>query len=375
MAEEPDYVYYDMTYDNYQSTTSEPSQLQFKETRNSPIIKKPEDYNMSIIRFQLDTISLPSYIMPIQPNQNNNKLSIYSVNIVYVSALGVETSVAPTYLLWLPFHRDIAEPAAPNTTSNGFQVDTPYYYGYSFSHFAYIMNTALTTAFNAIKTNIGAGFPAGAVAPFIYFNHDNNKFSLVGDRDFYNINNGGVHLRIYFNRPLYGILSSFPSYRYATNANNNIFLIQMTGEKGTNLKTNALWGAATYIDLPQEFPTLSNFSPVSSIVFTTSQLPIVPNALSAPLIFNNNELVSDANQNNLTALIITDMANNDDFSYKANLLYAPSAEYRRVSLTSNRPILNVDIQVYWKDTKGILRPFLLWSGGKASIKIMFEKKK
>jgi hypothetical protein len=69
------------------------------------------------------------------------------------------------------------------------------------------------------------------------------------------------------------------------------------------------------------------------------------------------------------------MANNDDFSYKPNLLYNPSAEYRRISLTSNRPINNIDIQVFWRNKRGELKPFYVWSGGSASIKILFEKKK
>jgi len=309
-----DYVYYDMTYNNYQSTTEEPSQLVFQETRNSPLINNPNDYNLSIIRFQLDTISLPSYIASIQPNQSNPNLMIHSVNLSWATG-ATETTNAPTYLLWTPSNKAVPVPPAPSSNSNGFQSDSDYYYGYSFQHVAEIMNTALTTAFNAIKATVGGTFPAGAVAPFIYFDHDTNKFRMVGDKDYYAISLTN-HIRIYFNRPLFGIMSSFPALRNSiTNVNNNVYQLKMISEKGSNLKTNALWGAATYIDLPQEFSTLSNFNPVSSIVFTTSQLPIVANSLSAPLTFNNNLLVSDANKNNLTAQIITDMANNDNFSY------------------------------------------------------------
>lgn len=374
MAQEPDYIYYDMVYNNYQSTTEEASQLVFQETRNSPLINNPNDYNLSIIRFQLDTVSLPSYIASIQPNQSNANLMIHSVNLSYVVA-GVETTVSPTYLIWTPSNKAVVVPPAPSSNSNGFQSDSEYYYGYSFQHVAGMLNTALTTAFNSIKATVGGTFPAGAVAPFMYFDHTSSKFSIVGDNLYYNINLS-THIRIYFNRPLFGLLSSFPALRNSiTNVNNNVYQLKMIDEKGTNLKTNSLWGAATYIDLPQEFPTLPSFNPISSIVFTTSQLPIVANSLSAPLTFNNNQLVSDANQNNLTAQIITDMANNDNFSYKPNLLYAPSAEFRRVSLVSNRPINNIDIRVFWRNKFGQLKPFYLWSGGCATIKLMFEKKK
>jgi len=369
----PDNVYYDLTYNNYQSLTEEPSQLTFQETRNIPIIQNPSDYTLSIIRFQLDTISLPSYIASIQPNQGNINLMIHGVNLSYWNGT-TETTIPLTYLLWKPVHREVPLPPAPNTTSNGFQADSVYYYGYSFLNVCEIINTAFTTALTALKALVPA--ISSAIAPFIYFSHTANKFHLVGDTAFYN-SNAGTHIRIYFNRPLYGLFSSFGAYRNSiTNPNQNVYQIRLTGEKGTNLVQNANWGSGiTFIDYPQEYSTLSNFNPVSSLLFTTSQLPIVPNQISAPLIFNNNQLVSDYNQNSLTYQIITDMANNDDFSYKPNLLYNPSAEYRRISLTSNRPINNIDIQVFWRNKRGELKPFYVWSGGSASIKILFEKKK
>lgn len=370
-----DNVYYDLQYNNYQSLTQEPSQLTFQETRNIPIIQNPSDYNLSIIRFQLDTISLPSYIASIQPNQANINLMIHGVNLSYWNG-STEITIPLTYLLWKPVHKEVALPPAPNTTSNGFQADSIYYYGYSFLHVCEIINTAFTTALTALKLQSGTTAIASALAPFIYFDHNNNKFHLVGDNAFYN-SNSGTHIRIYFNRPLFGLLSSFGAYRNSiTDPNQNVYQIRLTGEKGTNLVQNTNWGSGiTFIDYSQEYSTLSNFSPISSLIFTTSQLPIVPNQISAPLVFNNNQLVSDYNQNSLTYQIITDMANNDDFSYKPNLLYNPSAEYRRISLTSNRPINNIDIQVFWRNKRGELKPFYVWSGGSASIKILFEKKK
>lgn len=374
---EPDYIYYDMTYNNYVSTTEEPTQLEFRETRNTPLIYNPDNYNMSIVRFQLDTISLPSYVAQIQPNQSNRDLMIHGVNLSYWNGT-TETTISITNLIWKSVHKEVIVPPAPSSNPDGFQSDSAYYYGYSFQHVCDIINTAFTTALTALKVAIGGGGGAisTAVAPFMYFDHDNNKFHLVGDSAFYN-SNAGTHIRIYFNRALYGLLSSFGAYRNSiTNVNQNIYQIRLTGEKGTNLVTNANWGAGiTFIDYPQEYSTLANFNPISSILFTTTQLPIVANHLSAPLSFYNNRLISDSNKNSLTAQIITDLSNNDDFSYKPNLLYAPSAEYRRISLASNRPINNIDIKVSWMDRFGNIKPFYLWSGGKASIKILFEKKK
>lgn len=371
---ESEFVYYDMLYNNYQSTNEEPSQLEFRETRNTPLIYNPDNYNMSIVRFQLDTPSLPSYIGSIQPNQSDRDLMIHSLTLTYIDGSGVETNIAPTYLRWIPVHKEVVAPPAPNANADGFQSDSLYYYGYSFLNVVSIINTAFATAMTALKAAVGGINTVDA--PFIYFNETSKTFAIVAENQYYNINSN-PHINIYFNRSLFGLLNSFPMYRYPINdAYNKNYHIRMDSENGYNLIQKALVGSnKVMIELHQEYPTISNFCPISSIIFTTTQLPIVANNLSAPLTFINNRLISDSNKNSLTAQIITDLANNDDFSYKPNLLYAPSAEYRRISLASNRPIHNVDIKVSWLDRFGNIKPFYLWSGGKASIKLLFEKKK
>lgn len=368
-----DYVYYDMMFNNYQTTNSEPPQLEFSETRNSPLINNANDYNLSIVRFQIDTPSLPAFIAQIQPNQNNVNLMIHSLTITYMNA-GTETSPTnATSLLWFPVHKEAPTPLAPDATTDKFQEDSIYYYGYSMLQVCSILNTAFTTAMNTIK-GLVAGL-SSVDAPFIYFNETTKTFAIVAENAHFNVNNS-IHLRIYFNHTLFSLLSSFPHFKYAlTTSANRHYQILMDDERGYNLiQKSFIASNKIMIELHQEYSTLSNFSPVSSIVFTTSQIPISANALSAPLIFNNNRLVSDFNQTNLTAQIITDMANNEDFSYKPNLIYNPSAEYRRVSLVSNRPVQNIDIRVFWRDRFGKLKPFFIVSGGKASIKLLFEKK-
>jgi hypothetical protein len=40
----------------------------------------------------------------------------------------------------------------------------------------------------------------------------------------------------------------------------------------------------------------------------------------------------------------------------------PSAEYRLIDMYGNDELHNIDINVFWKDKKGVLRPFNLGSG-------------
>jgi hypothetical protein len=138
-------------------------------------------------------------------------------------------------------------------------------------------------------------------------------------------------------------------------------------------KDTLISGNKQLIQLTQEFSTENILTPVSSIVFTTSSIPIVPNQMSGPLVYSNNQIVNTSSNNNNFALVITDMT--VDGNYQGSVLYNPSGEYRRIDLTGNSPLTNIDIQVFWKNRQGQLVPFYLWSGCSCSIKLLFEKKR
>ena len=54
------HIYYNITLTNNDtSDTHFPPPISFTETRNSPFINCPEDYFMSVVRFAMDTPTLP----------------------------------------------------------------------------------------------------------------------------------------------------------------------------------------------------------------------------------------------------------------------------------------------------------------------------
>jgi hypothetical protein len=126
-----------------------------------------------------------------------------------------------------------------------------------------------------------------------------------------------------------------------------------------------------FLEISQELSTIDTWSPVNGIVFTTNTLPIVANQ------FNSNSVINSDRPSFVTgeqyALIITDLQSNEQ-GYKPNLLYNPTAEYRRIDMTGNRGLTNIDIRVFWRAKTGQLIPFKLSSGISASIKILFQKK-
>ena len=125
------------------------------------------------------------------------------------------------------------------------------------------------------------------------------------------------------------------------------------------------------IKQPQELSTIDTWTPINAIVFTTTSLPIVVNQFSASSSIGDKP--PSGSTSNEFAFIITDIQSNDQ-GFRPNVLYTPTAEVRRIDLTGNQPIRNIDISIFWRSTTGALIPMVLASGGQASIKLLFEKK-
>jgi len=125
----------------------------------------------------------------------------------------------------------------------------------------------------------------------------------------------------------------------------------------------------------------SLWSPCSSIVFTTTLIPIKTESASAPNILGSNNLgVSAPTTASAFDPIITDIAldtapGGADL-YRQFIYYAPTAEYRMSSMSpSKQELRNIDIQVYWKNRlNSQLYPLNMFNLSSVSIKVMFRLK-
>lgn len=381
-AQNPDMVYYDIVSTNFQSTSELDPFLRFNETRTNPIIANSGEYYMSIVRFSLDTYNLPNFICQIQPQQADPNLSIYSVTLEYLDALGVTTASTQEYVDWIPQNKNLPVPIPPSATSSGFQQNnTEYYYCYQFQYFLELINAALGDATaSLIAATGGAVSPiVTAKQPVLTWDVTSSKAILQAQEDFYNQSNA-ARIKIYMNPPLFALFNSFPSLNFGTKGvtlgrNHQILVADYQGINTILLPTNVTPPATqtVYTQMFQEFSTIDTWTPVASIVFTSNTLPIISNQLSSPLIFNNGQTSTGIGNNANFAQVITDFQTNQQV-FKPNILYTPTAEYRRVDMTGNTPLTNIDINVYWRDKLGQLVPFLLASGATATIKFLFEKK-
>jgi len=379
-ANNADMIYYDIVSTNFQSTTTEEPFLRFNETRTNPIISNAGDYYLSIVRFSLDTYNLPNFVCEIQPNQANKDLSIYSVTLEYDNGAGVKTPSNQVFINWIPQNKNVPNPVPPNQTSTGFQEFNEYYYCYQFQYFLALINAAFGTALTSLIANTGGGASPIALAnqPVLTWDVTSSKAILQAETQFYE-NSNAAKIRIYCNPPLFALFNSFLSVYYGTTGvtlgRNYQFVIEdFTGVNTILLPTNDLpANQRVFTQIFQEFSTIDTWTPVSSIVFTSNTMPIISNQLSTPLLFNNGQTSAGLGNNSNFAQIITDMITNQQV-FKPNILYSPTAEYRRIDMTGNLPLSNIDINVYWRSKTGLLVPFTLASGSSATIKFLFERK-
>ena len=122
------------------------------------------------------------------------------------------------------------------------------------------------------------------------------------------------------------------------------------------------------------------WSPISSIVFTSTLLPTRAEQTGPPVVLGtgNNDFSAPTAPSAFQP-IITDIALPMDagaHSYRQFLYYAPTAEYRLTDFSaSKQPIRNIDIQVYWKNRlDNQLYPVTMFNLSSVSIKVMFRHK-
>ena len=388
----PECIYYDVTVSNFQSSNTNPQPFYFNDSRTVPFVNVPEDYYLSILRFTVDTGTIPVFLPSIQPNQADRDLTIYSVGMTWTdSNTGVVYS-AQEYIKWEAQDLSVDVPYAPSDTFNGLQInDTGYYNCYSYTWLCYLTYVALqavTTQMEALTTTL-PNKPDFSFPPVFNWDSTSQKAILYANSATYNLNDdfypvGYSAVNVYFNAPMYGLFSSFPA-RYLGNGtpfgcDYRILIVDVGGVNSQAIippQPEPAEGGSyiSYMAITcfQETSTTANISPITSLVFTTNTLPIQTNQISTPLVYNNNQIINYAGNNSATANIITDLVS-DTGTYSPNLVYTPSAEYRLITMYGNAPLINLDISIFYKIRNGSLVPFRLQSGGSVTMKLSFLKK-
>ena len=411
---EPYHIYYDLNILNNDTTgTQRPPFLQFTEIRNSPYLNNPSDYFCSVVRFSVETPTLPLII----PQVKLGGTAAGSENdLIYSCTIGHPTLGSANgyqkFVQYIPQSSlALFPPPTPTvgTPINASALFNEYYYTFSYKPFIDMINNALRAAWVDTLAGIaalGAAAYTAANAPYLYWDEDANIATWVVPQDLFETPSGtdpapallgalgGVPLYIYFNAPLFNLFSSFEAIQNGYGASGGgttptsfgrnwkmMFPDTVTPNPYTITAAGAVQAlpiiaTKNCVRVSQEYPTTALWNPVQSIVFTTSLLPIAPSIVSTPVLFGAGASFTTSGNNSGIANILTDLevSLEKGWQYKPSINYVPTAEYRLFDLNGNAPLSAIEISVNWKDTFGTVHQFRLASGANASLKLMFRRK-
>lgn len=387
-----EYEYYSLLINNTDVETSdfqlhEPP-LKFNEVRDSAILTNTQDYELAIENFKLDTKTIPMFIPSIRPN--TNLTTVYKVCIEYQHPV--------TNIRYLGSQNVIFEPQdktkiQPSLLESGYaNYTTGFYNIYNYEWFIVLLNKALRLAQVDLiavlaANNVSSNFINHTYVPFFIFDKQSGIISLSAPKDYYT-NTVSDYLRIALNKPLYRLINSLPFTIQQANyqidgsiITQELFTINMSNfglqnsekvdyppvQDGT-LSANQ---NVDYITVYQDYSTLDTWTPVDSIVITSSTLPIKSSMRSATHSYINGTETTKGSLNSVE-MTITDFKSG---SYVNGIIYNPT-EKRWINMNQRTELKRVNIEVFFRNKlDNALVPLSLNSGGSFSLKFVFRKLK
>ncbi len=354
-----------------------PLPMEYNATKTLAVLDKCSDYYCSVVRFAIPMNSVPLFIMPIIPgNQQshpvNANLTPMIIGILYNNVY---------YPVNLIYRADntMVYPLQNQDT----QVITPYYYVYTYQTLINMINVAINIAWT---TSPLAGLFPTIIQPFFQYSSSTQLISLIVPRVFSYVTPPATSIPfIYMNQALLRYLEAFELFFNGYNQPNGAdFIFRCTNTIPlnpsdatppqvfpTDQNAFAFFGTtpafpAQYFIFTQQYSMIQYWSSLRKILITTGTIPIAYENIPGP----------DNSSINVSLPVLTDfvipLENAGDSRTIA--YYNPTAQYRLVDMISDTPLYRINIKVYWEDVFGNRYPMGIEYDQTSSIKIGFFRK-
>ena len=323
-----DHVYYNVNLLNIEKTKA--VNAEFRDKRQVPILLDPSLYHFTVARFKIQSTNIP--IFKFIDNEFYVTLSIG--NDDYTEVVQYLPSGLPEYLY--PGNKFV----------------------FSINLFLEMINNALDAAF----TNLKAAHPltASAVPLLMQYNPTTKLISILVPEDYLP---GADDIKIWFNTPLY---QKFPTFQHKFegygNANKKDFEIVVKDFYTNTITINTV----DYLIITQEDSALGALTDLSAIVFTTANIPV------------KSEFLSAVNGQNNVRTIITDFEPSVEAGTPVSAIayqYFPQGPYRLIDMLASSPLDTLDLALFlqFKDQSTI--PLRIEPGGLVTVKLLFQRKR
>jgi hypothetical protein len=365
----------------------------FSQQRSKPYILKPSAYFVSVPYFRLDSNSFPTQI--VQPVVNSSytvkapiiDTGLEGIPTVYAMYLQVHDgpNIIGEYfqqILWKPLDDTLQIPTTPIRVED---IQDEYFWNYTYDYFIDLMNDTLSYCIDALgyvnDGNLGK--------PFFYYDSATELINYQASLPFMtdisgeDIYTSKYTYKLFFNEQLYKLVETLPTIFGERPLTPNIpdtapfygYQILAVPNPGyTNIITlnDGFDGSGNdikFIVIPQEFQSVSLWSPVVSIVFTTPNLTVCNELNAIPVVFGIRPTTFTNNNDSLNILYEHIVGKRADPVIKN----FAKAEYRLTDLFSIQPESQLIIETFWKDTFGILHRFYIEQGSGFNMKLLFRR--
>lgn len=364
---EPDQVYYNVNISHDPKYGNKPSPMMYQIVRQTPWLINPKKYYLSVARIEFTTFqSFPIFVPTFLTGTNwSSNQTVYAFNLSYG---GIDSG--PFYVTYQTSQTNTSPNTGFVTADNNYPTSNPYYWVYDFETICAGFNTALTLAFNHLKTI--APVPGPANPPTIYFDNQLQRLGLRVQHAYYETGPGLTPILIYFNNQLANFFNGFPYVGVADNAldaKDNYFIVR-------HLFNNIDPYDNKYVDVVPFNYCGSYLSPVQTVQLITD-LPISNQEYTPPITSTTSQgLNSNPNQFNPTSAILTDFI--PDFSQISNInaaeIYNKVDNFRYYEFGTNSPLQNFYLSIQFTDRNGNVIPMFIPAGVTASVKLVCVKK-
>jgi hypothetical protein len=349
---EDDVVYYNASLFNPGS--GQPVEAYISDIRSQAVIDRPEDWQVSVVRFDITSSLVPPMIVPMAVPATNVPGTYASSLRVVLRHLGIDYSASvQIFCFSLSLFGAV----------------------YSIDELLSRYNTALATAFAAVPA------PPSAAAPIFVFNPVTQLITLYYQATYVTAVNP---IEIYLDTQAYGYVVSLPAAFLSWNdPSGRDFRIQV--ETSSALTIPAVGARAGYPSVVQALAgevralsqagvSLASMNGVRSILITTS-MPISSEALpSTSLAGAQNAGYSSNSLPILSDFIVggSDPSENPSVD-RVQITYLPTAEYRMIQMRGVEPLKRVDLRFFFTLLDGEIRQLLIPPGGHVSAKLLFRR--
>lgn len=356
-----DIVYYNASLYN---PSDVPIPASITDLRSQNVIDYPEDWHMSVIRFDIDSEEIPTTIVPMNstaPGFQQSKL------IITIRESGVSYQANVNVF---------------NYASNPVTGSPPAGSIYSYDEFLTNLNVAAAAAYAAYVLAIGVGHTA-TVAPYFAMDAQTNIIRCYFQDTYItgNIAPPSPPLEIWVNYLLYRYMVNIPhqisTYNDPTGLDVKILLnsnftipISSADRSGfpRDISLTAMPGLVNYTS--QETQSVQPWDGISSIFITTRSLPIQSEYLPT-----NSDPLQNQSFSSQSSPVISDFSINTSnvLEFRQKITYLPSAEYRMVHLAGREGIKRIDAQFWFRAQNGVAYPINIPPNGSCSLKLIFRR--